>query len=329
MGTKPRASGSDAVVLLAKETVYGTPPDGTAGAVYFRPPISSDDASAAQGLEDDDSWNMGTAEDGDAALGAFAVAGDLVVPMDVRGIGFFLTMALGPESAPVDNEDGTFTHTWNSTKDLFSYTKQVGHPKLSAPKWRTQLGCKAGGFSFPMARTGRAKLTVPLIGQGEVKDTTGARDASPRVDDYLPLDNAKGSVLLDGAPAANLTAAQFNFSTGLDAVDAIRPDYLISGADETKRKCSGSANIRMGADHTIDDLVDGHIPAPLTFGFKLASNAAWGLTILLPRVFFERTKVAIGGPGGIDQSTTWRAARDATAGFMLQATLVNDVEAYS
>lgn len=326
---KPRAQGADAVVLIAKETVLGTPVSGSGGGVYRRIPMRSDDVTGAQSLEDDDTWNKGTPEDGDPSLGAFTVAGDIVAPMDVRGIGFLMAMALGASTVEEVEEDVLWTHTWRSGKDLFSYSKQMGHPKLTAAKWRTQLGGKSNGFSFPMARNGRALLTLPMIFQGEVKDMSGARDASPLAYAYLPFDNAGGGVTIDGDPLASLTGAQFNFNNGLETVESIRADMMIDGADETLRKCSGTANLRFGTDSTIDDLVDGKTPAALAFSFKLASNPDWELTFKLPRVFFERTKKAITGPGGIEQATAWRAAFDATAGYMLEVELSNDVATYA
>jgi hypothetical protein len=102
----------------------------------------------------------------------------------------------------------------------------------------------------------------------------------------------------------------------------------IDGGDETIRKCSGTANLRFGTDATIDDLVDSKTPAALEFSFSLASNADWWLKFQLPRVFFERTKKAISGPGGIEQPTSWRAAKDSVAGYMMRVVLQNDVAAY-
>ena len=48
----------------------------------------------------------------------------------------------------------------------------------------------------------------------------------------------------------------------------------------------------------------------------------------LPRVFLPKPKQEIQGPGGIQASYNWRAARDATAGHLLQATLINDKAGY-
>lgn len=322
---KARAAGSDAVHLVAKEATYGTAIAGPG--VYRRTPLRSYSLGAEQALEDDPVWNRSNPDDSDPSLGALNVTGDLVAPMDSRGAGLLLSMALGA-AVTVDNGDDTYTHTWKSGKDLFSYSHQIGHPKLTVPKWRTLLGVKAGGLQFPMARNGRALATIPLIAQSEVKDTTGARDAAPLSYGYLPFNNATGGITVDGDPLANITAAQFNYSTGLEAIETIRADMMIDGADEGLRTLSGSASLRFGTDSTLDDLADANTPTAMVFSFSLPSQPDWGLSFQMPRVFFPKTKKPVEGPGGIAITANWRAAFDQTAGYMLGVVLTNDVPSY-
>lgn len=321
---KPRGQGADVIQLIAKEATYGTAP----ASGWWRFPMRSDDVSGSQELEDDPVWNIGNADDSDPAEGAFNVAGDLMVPMDARSLGYFMQMCLGASTVVETTTDVLWTHTWKSGKELFSYAKQVWHPLLTVPKGKTQTGIKAGGFSFPMARNGRALLTIPMVAQGEVKDVA-VREASPDVYEYLPFDNATGTVRIDGNVLANLTGLQFNFTNNLETVEEIREDLRIAGADETRRQASGTANLRFSSDETVDDLVDDKTPCELSFSFKIRSQPTWVFTVTLHRVFFSRTKIAVGGPGGIEQPTTFRSAYDSSAGCMMTVTLANDVEAYS
>ena len=324
---KARASGSDAVHLVALETAYGVPPDGAAGEIYRRMPMRSYSLGAEQPHEDDPVWNRSRPEDSDPAQGNLTVNGDIVLPMDVRGVGVALRIALGdPTVATVSA--GLYRHTFLSGQDLLSFTHQIGHPKLTVPKWRTHVGTKAGGMSFPMQRNGRAVMTIPLTGQGEIKDTTGARDADPLMFDYLPFNNAGGSIKIGGNPLANVTGAQFNYSNGLEPVETIRADNMIDGIDDGMRTLSGSVDMRFGADSTIDDLADANIPAAMEFAFGLASQPNWGLKFIMPRVFFPKTKKPVQGPGGISVTSTWRAAYDQAAGYLLKVELTNGVASY-
>lgn len=324
---KARAVGADAVHLIAKETTYATAPNGAGGGVYRKMPLRSYDLDPEQPLEDDPVWNTGSSEDGDPAQGALTVAGNLVAPMDARGVGYILTMALGAPVS-VDNGDGTFSHTWKSGKDLFSYSCQIGHPKLATPRWRTQLGIKAGGFQFPMARNGRAVVTVPMVAQSQVKDVAGVRDASPLSYAYLPFDNATGSIKVGGVALANVTAGQFNYSSNTESVETIRADMAIDGVDETRRTLSGTVNLRLGSDTTIEDLADNKTPAAFEMAFALVAQPTWALKFQMPRAFFDKPKKPVEGPGGVSFATNWRAARDATAGYMLGVVLTNDVASY-
>lgn len=326
---KPRASGADAVQLIGFEGVYGTPPDGSGGEVYYRLPMRSDDVSAAQPLDDDDTWNRDTPDDGDASLGGETVSGELVLPIDARGVGIALMMALGEPTTSVITADTLWEHTFVSGADLPSFTKQVVHPKLAAPKARTQFGGKVDTLAFPLQRTGRALLTLGTMFQGETKDAGGAaRDAEPISFPYLPYDNCEAAATLGGVGIANLTGGQVNFSNGLDPVETIRSDNRIDGVDETIRRANGTSSIRLGNDATIDDLIDAGGYGALEFGFTLVSQATWFLKFQFPRVRFERAKKPISGPGGIEQSMNWRASHDADAGYLMRVRLRNDVEAY-
>ncbi len=326
---KPRAVGSDIIALICDEAVYGTPKDGGAGGVYTRPFLKSIGLGGGQPLEADQLINTGNSDDTDPSLGAFDASGPIAAPLDARGAGFWLTMALGAEEAPVDNEDETYTHTWKSGKDLKSYTVQTIHPKLTTPKARTVPGAKSNGFTLPMQRNGRAVMTLPMIGQSEIKDVGGAaRDAAPKTFVYRPFDNASGGVKIGGVALANVLGGNLDFSNGLDPAATIRSDMFIDGVDETQRTLTGSLNLRLGTDHTIDDLIDAENPGALEFSLALRGAPTWKLTFSMPRVFFELTKKPVDGPGGVQATVNFRAAHDPTPLPMLTVTLLNDVAAY-
>lgn len=330
MASKPRAVGADAVQMIGIETVYGTPP----ATGYFRLPMRQYGLSPERTLEEDPTWNRGagitsSADAGDPVEGPVVVTDSMTMPICARAIGAALKLVLGaPESDETEPESEIYEHVFASGGDLPSFAIQTGYPKLSTPKWRTVFGTKAGGLNFDMARTGRALAEIPLIGQGETKDGSGARQDNPTVWPYLPFDNARGAITVGGSPLANVTAARFQFSNGLEAVENIRADGLIDGVDEGERVPSGTVDVRFGVDATLEDLADGKTPAAMVLRFTLAAQPGWLLEFQLPRVFFSNPKRPITGPGGITQSWQWRAARDDALGFALGVVLINDVEAY-
>jgi hypothetical protein len=321
---KDRAFGADAVSLIAQEAVYGTPPDGSAGGVYRKMPMRSDSIGKEQPLEEDPTWNRGTPDDADPSEGAVDVSGSITCPVDVQGAGVLLRIVLG-DSAEVDNGGGSFTHTFKSGADLHSWSRQLGHPRLTTPKWRTASGLKAAGLNFTMARNGRALFEIPMLGQKQVKDATGARDADPLIYAYDPFDNSGGTIKLAGVAVANVTGATFALSNGLEGVEDINPEQQLSAIDESRRMLTGTISLRFGNAAAIDDLEDSKGTALLELAFTKGTS---NLKFQMPRTRFQMTKKTVEGPGGIAVTANWRAAYDSVSGYMLAALLTNGVASY-
>lgn len=327
--SKQRAVGADAVQLIAREATYGTPVSGAGGSVYWRLPMRTYGLSPETGLEEDPTWNRGSPDAGDPVEGPVTMADNMVMPACARAMGAALALILGaPDTTDNETDPETFTHVYTSGEDLPSFSIQTGHPKLATPKWHTAVGVKAGGLNFDMGRTGRALMEIPLVGQREIKDEGGARDASPVGFDYLPFDNITGAITVNASPLAAVTAARFAFTNALEPIENIRADGVIDGVDEGERLATGSLDARFGIDSTLETLANSKTPCALELSFTLRQFPAWHMKFQLPRVFLSNPKRPITGPGGITQSWQWRAARDSALGYLLAVVLTNDVEEY-
>ena len=124
-----RAYGSSAMLLLKRETAYGQ----AAAGDYIRIPFNRCTLGSEQGLIDDPV--LGQGRDPYVPLqDAIMDEGEIVVPVDPRYIGLWLTGLLGPPTT--DDDGGTppvYTHEFASGKDsLPSYTIEVGHPQVPA-----------------------------------------------------------------------------------------------------------------------------------------------------------------------------------------------------
>jgi hypothetical protein len=138
----------------------------------------------------------------------------------------------------------------------------------------------------------------------------------------------RGQIKVGGSQLANVTGGRFSFSNNLDRVETIRSDGLIDGADETEATAEGSVEVRFSTDTTLAAAIDAETPVAMEYGYSLPGAEGYGLTIALPRVFLPRKKNEIRGPGGVQVTYDWRAAKDASAGHLCEITLVNDVESY-
>jgi hypothetical protein len=119
-----RACGSSAHLLMKRETTYGQAATGD----YLRMPFNHCDLGSEQGLIDDPV--LGQGRDPLAPLqDVIDDEGDIVVPVDPRCLGLWLTGLLG-DPATIDNLDGSWDHVFASGGEtLPSYTIEVGMPR--------------------------------------------------------------------------------------------------------------------------------------------------------------------------------------------------------
>jgi hypothetical protein len=202
-----RAYGSNAHLLMKRETVYGQAATGN----YIRVPFNRCNLGSEQGLIDDPV--LGHGRDPLAPLqDVINDEGDIVVPVDPRYLGLWLTGLFGDPDT-TDNLDGSWDHEFASGgDDLPSYTIEVGIPKV--PAFFVHAGVKLNSIAL-------ARRAVEAI----------ERQTSERAEAGLPLDG-----LASPAPESareqrpitvvvNVTAADassFRASQGQIAADMAR-----------------------------------------------------------------------------------------------------------
>ena len=317
---KTRAYGADCILLAAFETVYGTlPADG-----YGRLSFKESSLGAERPLGYDPLLGQGR-DAQDPFYEAIKDEGDIGVPLDVRALGFWLKGLFGAP-ATADNGDGSFDHVFTSGGTLPSLAIEIGHAQLAVPKFFRHGGAKLDKLAFDMARSGAANASIGVIAQGETEATTTI-DASPTSFALKRFSQGSGTIRVGGGQLANVTGGKLSFSNNLERVETIRADGLIDGVDETEATAEGSVDIRFGTDTTLTSAIAAESPVAMEYGFTIPGST-FALTFHLPRVFLPKKKQEIKGPGGIQASYDWRAARDPVVGYLLRVTLVNDVAGY-
>mgnify|MGYP003342778779 CR=1 FL=1 len=88
---------------------------------------------------------------------------------------------------------------------------------------------------------------------------------------------------------------------------------------------TGNLEVRF-ADTTLIDAATNNTPLELTFGYAIDADRR--LTFIAHEVYLPKPKLSISGPGGIQATFDWQAAKNTVAGHMLTVQLVNDVVAY-
>ncbi|MBB57557.1 MAG: hypothetical protein CMM42_10050 [Rhodospirillaceae bacterium] len=309
-----RAYGSSATLLLKRETAYGQASVGD----YIRMPFNRCTLGSEQGLIDDPV--LGQGRDPLAPLqDVINDEGEIVVPMDPRYLGIWLTGLFG-DPAITDNGDGTFDHVFSSGNDtLPSYTVEVG--MLQVPAFFQHTGVVVDSIALEFQRSGAAATTINAVAQGETRNNA-SQGGTPTSLAFTRISQFQGSITRGGNPIGNLTAGSLTYSNNLEKIETIRSDGKIDGADPTVAALTGRIDVRF-SDTTLIDLAANGTPVDLTFGYTVG-NAS--VMFAAHEVYLPKPKLAVDGPGGVQASFDFQGARNETAGRMLDVTLINDLD---
>ncbi len=311
-----RAHGSNTQMLGKFETGYGTTPTGN----FHKLPFVSTTLGAEQGLIADDT--LGNGRDPNApGRDVVKCDGDVVVPLDARNIGHWLKGLLG---APVSTgTDPNHVHTFISgVSTLPSLSLEIGLPEV--PSYAMIAGVAVDKMALKMATSGNASATFSCIGQGETR-TGSSNGGTPTTEVYTRFSQFQGSVKKGGTSLGNVVSADITFANNLDAVRVIRDDGKIEGADPGKCALTGNIVVRFSDTALLTAARNG---TPIDLEFAYTIDADTSLVIQAPAVYLPKPKTPINGPGGIEATFAWQAARQDDGGPMMTVILSNDVASY-
>jgi len=311
-----RAQGARAQMALAYESVYGTPP----ASGYFKMPFASSTLGAEQPLLE--SELLGYGRDPLAPIkDALTSDGDVVVPIDAIGFGYWLKAAFGDSTTT--GAEAPYTHEFRSGSwTLPSLAIEIGMPEV--PRFAMYAGCVVDQLSWQMTRSGLLTASVSLIAQGETPAAaTGA--GTPTEITLQRFGHFNGSIKRDGVALGNVVSTQITYGNNLDRIETIRADGKIDGADPSMAMLSGSMEVRFADTTLMDQAINGTTCA-LEFAYTLPTGES--LTFTAHSVYLPRPRVEIGGPQGVQATFDWQAAKEATLDRMCTVTLINSVETY-
>lgn len=311
-----RAYGANAQLLGKFETVYGTPPSGN----YIKFPFVSTDLGSEQGLIASDLLGQGR-DPSQPIRDVIRVEGNVVVPVDLRNFGHWLKALLG---APTTTGTGPYTHTFSSgAASLPSLALEVGMPEV--PIFFTEAGVRVNSAQLTFARSGAANATLNCIAQGET-DAGVTGGGTPTTATLTRFNQFQASIKKDGLQLGNVTGAQLTYSNNLERIETIRSDGKIDGADPTIAALTGNIEVRFADTALIDAATDN---TPLELAFAYTIDADKSLTFTAHEVYLPKPKLAISGPGGVQATFDWQAAKATSPARMLTVVLKNDVASYA
>ena len=311
-----RAYGANAQLLGKFETVYGTPPSGN----YIKFPFVSTDLGSEQGLIASDLLGQGR-DPSQPIRDVIRVEGNVVVPVDLRNFGHWLKALLG---APTTTGTGPYTHTFASgAASLPSLALEVGMPEV--PIFFTEAGVRVNSAQLTFARSGAANATLNCIAQGET-DAGVTGGGTPTTATLTRFNQFQASIKKDGLQLGNVTGAQLTYSNNLERIETIRSDGKIDGADPTIAALTGNIEVRF-ADTTLIDAATDNTPLELAFAYTIDADKS--LKFTAHEVYLPKPKLAISGPGGVQATFDWQAAKATSPARMLTVVLKNDVASYA
>jgi hypothetical protein len=312
-----RPQGINALMSAASEgaATYGQVP----ATGFFRLPFVSHALGEEQPLIEDDQLGFGR-EGLDPVYDVITNDGDLVVPVDLRGFGFWLRQTFGAPTTTATG--GKFSHVFKSgTASLPSTSIEISQPE--GPSHSVHYGAVVNTLNIPMQRTGMLNATLAMIAQGETDASAVSVAGTPTVLRGPRFAQATGSIKVDGEVAGDIVSAGITYSNQLDKVEVIREDGRIGGVDPGKVMSNGQLVVR-GARGPLASKGRGKVPAEISFGWTQTDGS---LIFALPRIFLPRVKQPIAGPKGLQSTFNWQGSGAETS--QLTVTLVNDVASYA
>jgi hypothetical protein len=310
-----RAYGSRAQMALAYETTYGTAP----ASGYFQMPFASSSLGSEQPLIDNELLGFGR-DPLAPSRDAITVDGDIVVPVDVNGIGYWLKALFGdPDTTGTTPK----VHTFESGDYVLpSLSIEVGHPEV--PRFEMFSGIRANSLRIEATRRGLLQATVGLIAQGMTPAGT-TQAGTPSTFTLTRFGHFNCAISRNASPLANIVSADLTYSNNLDRVETIRNDGKIDGVDPTIASLGGTIRARFADTTLLDQAISGGA-CELAFTWTISANAS--LSITAHSVFLPVPKRQVSGPGGIEATFDWQAALASSPARMCTVVLTNTTASY-
>ncbi len=313
-----RAMGARTQLAFAYESVYGTAP----ASGFMKLSMAESKLASAQPLID--SELLGFGRDPLAPIkDAITADGDITIPLDVDGIGYWLKAIFG---APVTTGTTPKVHTFQTGGwTLPSMSIEVGFPDI--PTFKMFSGVRVNDFKFNMQRTGNLQATVGLIAQGETPNVASQAGTLGTLVNLTRFGQFNGAIKRNGAALGNIVSGDVTYSNNLDRVETIRSDGKIEGADPGMASMKGALVARFADTTLITDAQNG---TPCELEFSWVISASQSLKITVHAVYLPVPRIEIPGPGGIQATYDWQAAQSAavTPARMATIVLTNAVAGY-
>ena len=249
-----RAQGARALMALAFETTYGTPP----ASGFTRMPFASNAGRGAAAAEQRVAglWPRSAAADQGRGDGGRRCG------RAHRRAGVRILAEGGVRGACDHRRGGPYTHEFQSGSwTLPSMSIETGMPEV--PRYAMYSGCVLDQITWQMQRSGLLTATARLVAQGETVAPTsafGEPASHPPRWRCKRFGHFNGAITRNGTALGNVVSAEITYANNLDRIETIRSDGRIDGADPSIAALTGRIEVRF-ADQVLVDQAWVAIPA--------------------------------------------------------------------
>ncbi|MGD9924429.1 MAG: phage tail tube protein [Pseudorhodoplanes sp.] len=324
MPTAAAPKGKLAELALKDETTYGTAATGN----YQKTLIYEDSLDDPEAYEPDPI--LGAAQHNardphDQVVGLPAgVSGNIVVPLDLNHLWFWLKGAFG---APVTTGSGSdYVHTFASGGEVLPH--RTIERKAATSLFFQHTGALVNSLAFEASRrAGYDRVTVGLLGRKQGKITSTGAGTPPAMLARDPVLAFLPVLKIDTVAVADVISASLTFDNGAAPQDYLGDSEGRPTGHDLDNDASLTGQIRLRfRTAAMYDLAK----AKTFFAHELLwqKSATRSLSLQAPRARLEPAGVPVTGPGRIEQSFNLVASQSSSAA-MFTAVLKNALAAAS
>lgn len=310
------AMGANVRVSIKEETTYGVSPGGT----YIMVPILSMTLGATEDIDRTTVLGFGRDPQRPTRNG-LNVAGDIVVPIDVDFIGYWLKAMFG---AATVTGTGTLTHLFKSgAQSVPSFSLEVAQLDVPVPYYSKYPGLIVNTARTGIGATGKPQVTLGVIAADEIEDNVSI-SGTPVTPGPTYYQNKNGVLLKDGAAAARIVDINLTLNNNVATTKFAGGGGKIGCADVGQFEVTGSIDVRTN-DLAYSQLAQSATTTDLAFGWTSGANS---LMLELDQTDLFRNGNPLSGPGPRQRTFNIESSRDPVEGMAFHASLINQHAAY-
>lgn len=257
--------------------------------------------------------------------GEIDVTGDIVVPMDHIGFGYWLTAIFGAPTTTGASDP--YTHVWKVGTSQPSFLIERAFASLATAQYEVFNGLKVSRMSVSFETTGEIRVTLTVMGAKQTISTS-QYDSSPNTFTVTTYNSAQMAIEEGGSSIAYLKKVDLNIDFGLDGdTVCIGSSAERTGINEGLVSISGSVE---GLFQDVGIFTKANAKTESSLKVTVTSSASRNIEIFVPELLYDKTSPGQDGPAGMKFTTDYvgyyENGADASA---VKITMKNGVASYA